>query len=300
MAVLYHTLIMCGIYIILTTSLNLVAGYTGLFSFCHGAFYGIGAYAGALLSVKLGFPFWAEVVVAAFIAGIGGLVIGFPALRIRGGYLALATYGFAVIIFTVLNNWDSVTGGPLGIRGIPRVEVFGFVFSSLRSFALLVGFFVFITIFCLRRLTAAPFGKVLLSIREDETAALAIGKDIARFKVLSFTIGAFFAGVAGTLYAHYIRYIDPTAFQAKESFLVYSMVILGGRGSLLGSVLAAVILVFLPEVLRFVGLPSFYGAQIRMMIYGALVVVIVIYRPHGILGKSRYDRQMSRSWGEGK
>lgn len=281
---------MAGIYIILTTSLNLVAGYTGLFSFCHGAFYGIGAYAGALLSVKLGFPFWAEVIVAACIAGIGGLVIGFPALRVRGGYLALATYGFAVIIFTVLNNWDSVTRGPMGIRGIPPVVLFGFAFKSLWSFALLVGFFVFITLYCLRRLTASPFGKVLLSIREDETAALAIGKNIARFKVTAFIIGAFFAGVAGTLYAHYVRYIDPTAFQAKESFLVYSMMILGGRGSLLGSVLAAIILVFLPEALRFLGLPSFYAAQLRQMIYGALVVLIVIYRPHGILGKSRYSK----------
>ncbi len=290
MSILYHTIIMAGIYIILTTSLNLVAGYTGLFSFCHGAFYGIGAYAGALLSVKLGFPFWAEVIVAACIAGIGGLVIGFPALRVRGGYLALATYGFAVIIFTVLNNWDSVTRGPMGIRGIPPVVLFGFAFKSLWSFTLLVGFFVFITLYCLRRLTASPFGKVLLSIREDETAALAIGKNIARFKVTTFIIGAFFAGVAGTLYAHYVRYIDPMAFQAKVSFLVYSMMILGGRGSLLGSVLAATILVFLPEVLRFLGLPSFYAAQLRQMIYGALVVLIVIYRPHGILGKSRYSK----------
>jgi len=121
-------------------------------------------------------------------------------------------------------------------------------------------------------------------------AAMAIGKDIARFKVITFIIGAFFAGVAGTLYAHYVRYIDPTAFQAKESFLVYSMMILGGRGSLLGSVLAAMILVFLPEALRFLGLPSFYAAQLRQMIYGALVVLIVIYRPHGILGKSRYSK----------
>src|SRR3970040_1561466 len=107
---------MSGIYIILTTSLNLVAGYTGLFSFCHGAFYAIGAYAGALLALKLGFPFWAEVLGAACIAGIGGIVIGFPTLRVRGGYLALATYGFAVIIFTVLNNWEGLTRGPLGIR----------------------------------------------------------------------------------------------------------------------------------------------------------------------------------------
>ncbi len=292
MAVLYHTLIMSGIYIMLTSSLNLVAGYTGLFSFCHGAFYGIGAYAGALVAVKLGFPFWAEVLVAACVAGIGGLVIGFPALRVRGGYLALATYGFAVIIFTVLNNWDALTRGPLGIRGIPHANLFGLVFNSLWSFTLLVGFFVFITLLCLWRLTESSFGKVLLSIREDETAALAIGKNIARFKLTAFIIGAFFAGIAGTLYAHYVRYIDPTAFKAQESFLVYSMVIFGGRGSLSGSVLAALILVCLPEALRFLGLPSFYAAQLRQMIYGALVVVIVIYRPHGILGTSRH-RQVS-------
>ena len=285
MAVFYHTLIMAGIYIILATSLNLVAGYTGLFSFCQGAFYAIGAYAGALLALKLGFPFWAEVLGAALIAGIGGVLIGFPTLRVRGGYLALATYGFAVIIFTILNNWESLTRGPLGIRGIPHVKLFGLIFNSLWSFTLLVAFFVLMTILCLRRLTQSPFGKVLLAIREDETAALAIGKNIARFKVVSFSIGAFFAGIAGTLYAHYVRFIDPTAFVAQESFLIYSMVILGGRGSMLGSVLAALILVFLPEALRFVGLPSFYSTQLKQMIYGALIVLIVIYRPQGIMGK---------------
>jgi branched-chain amino acid transport system permease protein len=285
-AVLYHTLIMSGIYIILTTSLNLVAGYTGLFSFCHGAFYAIGAYAGALLTLKLGFPFWAEVLGAACIAGLGGIAIGFPTLRVRGGYLALATYGFAVIIFTILNNWESLTRGPLGIRGIPHVNLFGIVFNSLWSFTLLVAFFVFVTIFCLWRLTQSSFGKVLLAIREDETAALAIGKNIARLKVTSFCIGAFFAGIAGTLYAHYVRFIDPTAFVAQESFLVYNMVILGGRGSLPGSVLAALLLVFVPEALRFLGLPGFYAVQLRQMIYGALIVVILIYRPQGILGKT--------------
>ena len=285
MAVLYHVLIMSGIYIILTTSLNLVAGYAGLLSFCHGAFYAVGAYAGAILTLKLGFPFWAEVLGAACIAGIGGLVIGFPSLRVRGGTLALATYGFAIIIFTVLNNWDALTRGPLGIRGIPHVKLFGLVFNSLWSYTLLVAFFVFVTIICLWRLTESPFGKVLLAIREDETAALAIGKNIARFKVASFSIGALFAGVAGILYAHYIRFIDPTAFAAQESFLVYGMVILGGRGSLLGSVLAALILVVLPEALRFLGLPSFYAVQLRQMIYGALIVLIVIYRPQGIMGR---------------
>ena len=250
MAVVYHILIMSGIYVILATSLNLVAGYAGLFSFCHGAFYAIGAYTGALVSVELGFPFWAEILTAAIFAGMGGMLIGFPALRVRGGPLALATYGFAVIIYTILNNWDSVTRGPLGIRGIPQVSLFGLKIESLWEFSLLVGVLAVSIVYCLRRLTGSPFGKVLLAIREDETAALAIGKPVSKFKISAFVVGAFFAGIAGTIYAHYVRYIDPTAFTANESFLVYSMVILGGRGSLPGSVLAAMILVklWIPSV----------------------------------------------------
>lgn len=287
MNVLFHLLIMSGIYIILALSLNLLLGYAGLFSVGHGAFYGIGAYAAAILATKLGFPFWGEILAAACIAGLCGFVIGFPTLRLRGDYLALATFGFAVIIYSVFNNWYDLTRGPLGIRGIPKVVLFSIPLTSLWSYTILVGFFVLLTLFCIRRLTRSAFGKVLEAIREDDVAAMAIGKNIAKFKVLAFVIAAFFAGIAGVLYAHYVTFIDPSSFLIQESFLIFSMVIFGGMGSLGGSVLGAAILVILPEALRFLGLPSAVAANMRQMIFGALIVFIINWRPEGLLGKSK-------------
>jgi len=278
---------MSGIYIILALSLNLLLGYAGLFSVGHGAFYGIGAYTAAILATKLGFPFWGEILAAACVAGFFGFLIGFPTLRLRGDYLALATFGFAVILYSVFNNWDALTRGPLGIRGIPRVAFLGLEFKDLWSYAILVGIFVFITIFCIRRFTRSAFGKVLEAIREDDIAALAIGKNIARFKVLAFIISAFFAGVAGVLYAHYVTFIDPASFVIQESFLIFSMVIFGGMGSIGGSVLGAAILVILPEALRYLGLPSAIAANMRQMIFGGLIVFIINWRPEGLLGKSK-------------
>jgi branched-chain amino acid transport system permease protein len=287
MNVLFHLLIMSGIYIILALSLNLLLGYAGLFSVGHGAFYGIGAYAAAILATKLGFPFWSEILAAACIAGLCGFVIGFPTLRLRGDYLALATFGFAVIIYTIFNNWYDLTRGPLGIRGIPKVVLFSIPLTSLWSYTILVGFFVLLTIFCIRRLTRSAFGKVLEAIREDDVAAMAIGKNIAKFKVLAFVIAAFFAGIAGVLYAHYVTFIDPSSFLIQESFLIFSMVIFGGMGSLGGSILGAAILVILPEALRFLGLPSSVAANMRQMIFGGLIVFIINWRPEGLLGKSK-------------
>jgi branched-chain amino acid transport system permease protein len=277
---------MSGIYIILALSLNLILGYAGLFSVAHGAFYGIGAYAAAILATRLSFPFLGEVLAAACIAGFFGFVIGFPTLRLRGDYLALATFGFAVIIYSALMNWFDLTRGPLGIRGIPKVEFFSIQFKTLWSYTLLVGFFVLLTIFFLRRITRSAFGKVLEAIREDDLAATAIGKDIARFKILVFIIGAFFAGIAGVLYAHYVTFIDPSSFVLQESFLVFSMVIFGGMGSIGGSVLGAALLVILPEALRFLGLPSQIAANMRQLIYGVLIVFIINWRPQGLLGKT--------------
>jgi branched-chain amino acid transport system permease protein len=287
MNVVFHLLIMSGIYIILALSLNLLLGYAGLFSVGHGAFYGIGAYAAAILATKLGFPFWGEILAAACIAGLCGFVIGFPTLRLRGDYLALATFGFAVIIYSVFNNWYDLTRGPLGIRGIPKVVLFSIPLTSLWSYTILVAFFVLLTLFCIRRLTRSAFGKVLEAIREDDVAAMAIGKNIARFKVLAFVIAAFFAGIAGVLYAHYVTFIDPSSFLIQESFLIFSMVIFGGMGSLGGSVLGAAILVILPEALRFLGLPSAVAANLRQMIFGGLIVFIINWRPEGLLGKSK-------------
>jgi len=285
--IVYHIGIMVGIYMILALSLNLLIGYAGLFSVGHGAFYGVGAYAGALLATRLGVPFWIEIVAASAITGAVGYVIGRPILRLRDDNLALATFGFAVITFSVLNNWDDLTRGPLGIRGIPKPVLFSIHLKALWSYALFVAVCVAITLLCIGRLTSSPFGKVLEAIREDDIAALAVGKNTARFKTAAFVIAAFFAGLAGVLYAHYASFIDPTSFSTGESFLIFSMVIFGGMGSNLGAMVGATVLTVLPDLLRFAGLPGGVAAQMRDVIYGALIVIVINWRPQGLLGKAR-------------
>jgi branched-chain amino acid transport system permease protein len=285
--IVFHLVIMVGIYAILALSLNLLIGYAGLFSVGHGAFYGIGAYAAAILSTRLGWPFFAEVIAACAITGAVGYVIGRPILRLRDDNLALATFGFAVITFSVLNNWDDLTRGPLGIRGIPKPSLFAIRVDQLWSYAVLVAVCVGITLLCISRLTSSPFGKVLEAIREDDIAALAVGKNTTRFKVAAFVISACFAGLAGVLYAHYTTYIDPTSFEIGESFLIFSIVIFGGMGSNLGAIVGAAALTMLPDLLRFAGLPGGIAAQMRNVIFGALIVIVINWRPQGLLGKMR-------------
>ncbi len=287
MEIFFHLMIMSGIYMILALSLNLLIGYAGLFSVGHGAFYGLGAYAAAILSTRFGLPFGIEIVVASAIAGIVGYAIGRPILRLRGDQLALATFGLAVIAFSVFNNWTDLTRGPLGIRGIPKISLFSISLESLWSYALFVTACVAITLLFIWRVTHSPFGKVLEAIREDDVAALAIGKNITRFKVVAFVASSCFAGLAGVLYAHHLTYIDPSSFITGESFLVFSMVVFGGMGSNLGSMVGAAVLVSLPELLRFVGLPGTIAAQMRDVIYGALIVIVINWRPQGLLGKAR-------------
>ncbi len=288
MAVIYQIFIITGIYVILSTSLNLPLGYMGQFSVAHGAFYGIGAYAGTLLAVSLHMPFLIEVLIAALIAAAFGAAIAYPTLNLKGDYLALATFAFAVICYSVLNNWESLTRGPLGIPGIPYVKIFGITFKSLASYSLLVLIFVVITIWVINRVVKSSFGLVLTAIREDETATLAIGKNVAKFKIITFAIGSFFAGIAGVLLSHHLRFIDPSSFALAESFLILSMVIFGGMGTIKGGVVGAVIMVVLPELLRYLGLPNIIAGHMRQMIFGALLVIVILRRPQGILGKREF------------
>jgi len=281
----FHILIMSGIYMILCMSLNLMVGYGGLFNIGHGAFYGIGAYVGALLTMKGNAPFPLDMLLSGVIAGFFGIVIGFPALRLKGDYLALCTFGFGVVMFTIFNNWVAVTRGPQGIAGVSRPTLFSFEISSLLSYSILVGIIVGISFFILERIVDSPFGKSLMAIREDEIAALAAGKNIAQIKVVVFCVGSFFAGLAGNVYVHYMSIADPSAFATDESFLVFIMVVFGGMASMKGSILGAFVLVLFPEALRFIGIPSFYAAQIRRMLFGFLLILVILKRPQGLLGK---------------
>ena len=280
-----HIAILMCVYIILSTSLNIILGFTGMLNLGHVAFFGIGAYTSALLAKTLGFSWLASLAGGVALAGVAGFLIGIPCLRLRGDYLAIATLGFGEIIRSLMKNWSSLTRGPLGIPGIPKPELFGFRFSDSQNFLLLAIVVTVIVIFLVHRIVHSPFGRVLRAIREDEIAAQSLGKNVVRYKLLALTIGAAFAGAAGSLYAHYVTFIDPTTFSFIESVLMVAMVALGGMGSLTGSVLGAVILVVLPEPLRFLQLPAHIMGALRELIYSIILILMMHLRPNGLINE---------------
>jgi branched-chain amino acid transport system permease protein len=283
-----HILIISGIYIILTLSLNLIVGFTGLASLGHIAFACVGAYTSSLLALNYGISPWIGLLVGAFVASLLGLIIGVPSMRLKGDYLALATFGFGVIVYSISKNWVDLTRGPMGLPGIPKFTVFGFELQPVWSYLILVLVFVFLTAFVINRLVDSPFGRILKSIRDDEIVSLSIGKNVNKYKLIVFVIGAFFAGIAGSLYAHYITFIDPSSFTVMESIAVLLMVVFGGMGNIKGSFIGALILVIFPEMLRFLGMPSSVAAPLRQMIYGLLLIILMVKRPQGIIGEYRF------------
>lgn len=285
---LLHILIISGIYIVLTLSLNLIVGYTGLAALGHIAFACVGAYASSLLALNFAVSPWIGLMVGACMASLLGLVIGFPSIRLKGDYLSLATFGFGVIVYSISKNWVDLTRGPMGLPGIPKFSFFGFELQPVWAYLSLVTVFVFINAFIINRIVDSPFGRILKSIREDEVASLSIGKNIVKYKLIVFVVGAFFAGIAGSLYAHYITFIDPSSFTAMESIAVLLMVVFGGMGSIKGSFIGALTLVIFPEMLRFLGLPSSVAAPLRQMIYGLLLIILMMKRPQGIIGEYRF------------
>ncbi len=288
MEYLLHIFVIAGIYTILTLSLNLIVGYTGLASLGHIAFACIGAYTSSLLALSLGISPWIGLIVGAFLASILGVIIGYPSLRLKGDYLALATLGLGIIVYSIAKNWVSLTRGPMGLPGIPRFSLFGWEISATWSYLILVLFFIFVTYFAIKNITNSPFGRILKGIREDEISVMAMGKNVNKYKLIVFVVGAFFAGIAGSLYAHYITFIDPSSFTVMESILVLLMVVFGGMASLRGSFAGAAILVIFPELLRFLGMPSSVAAPLRQMIYGLLLVILMIWRPQGLLGRFKF------------
>ncbi|MBI4171026.1 MAG: branched-chain amino acid ABC transporter permease [Candidatus Aenigmarchaeota archaeon] len=294
----FENLVILGsIFSILSVSLNLSMGWTGLFNLGHAAFFAIGAYVSALLALGIGMPFWVALLAAGLFAAVFGYLVSIPARRLRGDYLALGTLGFAFIVEAVLKNWTDLTRGPLGIPGIPKPELFGFVFSGLEAYMLLTIAFLAVTIFIIHRTVNSPFGRVLKAIREDETAAQTLGKNSSRYKSLALTISAFFAGIAGSLYAHYITFIDPTSFSFPVLILLLSMVIIGGTASIRGSLVGAFLLILLPEPLRFIGLPSNLVGAGRQMIYAFLLLAILLKRPGGLFGEYVFRKKKNTYMG---
>lgn len=266
----------------LSQSLTLTAGYSGLISLAHAGFYGIGAYTTALLSTNFGYPLFITLPLAMMLSGLIAALVSIIALRTVDDYFVIITLGIQVIAFSIMNNWMSLTNGPLGITGIHSISILGFEFNSKLSFLLLVLFFVCIVFYIIRNITKSPFGQVLIALSEDEIFTQSLGKKVYQTKIASFTIGAMLAAIPGVLYAHYISYIDPTSFTVDESIFILSIVIIGGMRNLWGVALAAAFLVLLPEVLRFVGLPDGIAANMRQIIYGIILVVIMLKGKNGI------------------
>ena len=277
-----HLFILICFYTMLSQSLNLSAGFAGLISLTHAGFYGTGAYTTAILSSFYGVSFWAGIPLAMLISGCVAFIVSLIALRTVDDYFIICTLGIQVILFSIMNNWMELTRGPLGIPGIPSIQLFGFSVESKISFLSLSLFFVVAIWFVLRNISRSGFGKTLVAISEDEIYSQSIGKNVYLSKTVSFTLSAMFASVPGTLYAHYISYIDPTSFTVNESIFVLSIVIIGGLGNLSGSFFASAFLVLLPEALRFVGMPDSIAANMRQIIYGFILVIVMMTGKNGV------------------
>ncbi|MBP2633334.1 MAG: ABC-type transporter, integral rane subunit [Firmicutes bacterium] len=258
-------LILIAINIIMSVSLNLINGYTGQFSLGHAGFMAIGAYASAIITVKFHLPFLLAIIVGALGAGLLGFLIGLPTLRLNGDYLAIATLGLGEIIRITILNIPYV-GGASGFMGIPRYTNFTWAF-----------FVCLFTLFFIKNLVNSSHGRACISIRENEIAAEAMGIDTTRYKVIAFTIGAAFAGVAGALFAHYFYIAHPASFTFMMSFNYLTMVVMGGLGSITGSVVGAVILTFVSAALA-------SWPEWRMIVYSIVLILLMLYRPQGLFG----------------
>ena len=264
------------IFVILAASLNLITGTAGLLSLGHGAFFGVGAYAAALLSTKLGWPFWLTVPAAGIAAALVGALVAVPTMRLTSIYFAVATLGIGEMIYVTLLNWVGFTRGPMGIRSIPGIELWGFKGMGLSLAVTALAMLV--TLWVVHRLTHSYYGNSLRALREDDACADAMGIDVARLKLQSFGVACCFAGVAGALFAHTTGYISPESFRFGESILVLSMIVVGGLGSLYGSVIGAVILSVLPELLRDLG-------SYRMIAVGLVLFLSILFLPRGLVGE---------------
>lgn len=285
MEYLIHIAILICIYGILGLSLNLIVGVTGLLSVTQAAFYGMGAYATAILLTTTGMNFFVSVILGMIISGVVSLLIGFVLSKFKDDYYALGSFGFNIIVYSIFLNWQSLTRGPLGIPGIPRPSLFGFTFSENIWFLLLSALALLLVYGVSQYIVKSSFGRVLKAIREDEDAIRVFGYNTLFYKLAIFVIGAMLASIAGSLFASYITFIDPSTFTLNESIFLLAIIIMGGLANNRGAVLGAVILILLPEILRFVGFPSDIAAQMRQVSYGVILILLMLYRPQGLVGE---------------
>jgi branched-chain amino acid transport system permease protein len=269
------------IYAALAASLNLVFGWTGLLAVSHASFMGVGAYATALLMLR-GWDVLPALAVAAALAGAVAWALARATLRLREEYYVIASFGFQVIAYNVFNNLVKVTGGPMGLTGVPVPALFGRPLGGQAALLVLTALVVGVLLLAVFRMGASPYGRVLRTIREDETLARALGKDVARYKTSVFTAAGAVAGVAGGLFGTLLAFVHPSSFSIHEAIFLLSMVIVGGGGSFAGGVLGAAVLTLLPEALSFVTVLEDIAPQLRQITYAVLVILFLVRRPQGL------------------
>ena len=289
MSYLFHLLVYFEIYAIVAMSLNLLIGYGGLLQMAHAAYFGIGAYAAALLWTKFGWGFFPGLAAGALAAGLLSLLVSLPAWRFKGDYFVMISIAVQALIYAILYNWIGLTNGPFGISGIPRPVLIDYNFVTTDSISLLYGGVALVLGIVMALLKWSPFGRALQAMRDDELAARSIGLPVNWLKLQSFALASGMVGIAGGLYAAYVSYIDPTSFSLNESILMLSMVIVGGTGNVRGPLVGAAVLILLPEALRFLHLPDTVAANVRMLAYGLLLVLMMHLRPQGLAGTYRYQ-----------
>ncbi len=274
-----HLMILALIWVVIAQGQNLIQGFTGYVSIASAGFMGVGAYASTLLCLRLGISVWMAMFCAPFITAVIAVFVGYPSLRVKGHYFAIVTLAYNLVIFIILNNFSSLTGGEGGLTNVPRPEGFSFAgyrlsFDGREAYYYLVLFAaMFATSIC-ALILRSRVGQVLLSIRQNETLAQAVGIETWHYKLFAFVLSAAFAGLAGALYAHFIGFLNPEPFGVDQSLNAILAVILGGSGTLSGPVVGAFLVVALPEYLR-------VADTLRLVVYGALLILTTIYMPRG-------------------
>jgi branched-chain amino acid transport system permease protein len=272
-----HILVLAGLFVLMALGFDLVLGYLGELSLGHAAFFGIGAYATALLTRHFGTPFPLDLILAALLTAVFGFLIGLPSLRLKGPYFAIVTFGFSEILRLVALNWTSVTRGPMGLPDVPHAQLGPFSINTELRYYYLVLVLVAGAVAVTRRLLDSTVGHAFLAIRENDELAAAAGIAILRFKLIAFCTGMVFTGMAGSIYARYVHFVDPTALSFYYTVTVASMVIVGGQGSVAGTITGALLFTLLPEYLR-------VAEQARLLIFGAFLMVALVFLPDGVGG----------------
>jgi len=270
-------------YVVLGLGLNIVVGLAGLLDLGFVAFYAVGAYSYALLHLHFGLSFWVVLPLGGLLAAVFGILLGFPVLRLRGDYLAIVTLGFGEIIRLILENWGEFSQGPSGVSNIPRPGLFGLELSLDQAILYtyyLVVLLVIITIFVVNRLQDSRLGRAWIALREDEIACQAMGIDKQRTKLAAFSLGAFWAGIVGVMFAAKTTFVNPASFTFLESAIILAIVVLGGMGSIVGVILGAMILILTPEYLRAL-------SEYRMLAFGGILVCMMVFRPQGLIANIR-------------